>query len=261
MNPFLKFAGGKRRQVPIIKEYLPKTFNDYYEPFLGGGALFFDLCPKNAYLSDINTKLMCTYRMVRDKLPLVKGYLRKLVNTEDCYYRIRENNFEMGPETQRAAEFIYVNKVCFNGLYRENKSGQFNVSFGKYANPIICNDEMLNAASKALQGIRLSCGDFIQALDGVRKGSIVYLDPPYIPLTATSFTNYTSTGFGLNDHIRLRDYAATLRKRGVKVILSNSSSNLTKELYADWSRQAISAPRSINSKGDERDNVTELLIY
>lgn len=263
-KPFVKWAGGKRKLVPAIREVMPKQFNYYYEPFVGGGALFFALEPKRAVLSDINLKLMNTFAGVRDDVGSVITALRKLKNNKTCYLRIRERNFECGTAAQRAAEFIYCNKIGFNGLYRVNRSGQFNVPFGRYENPTICDEDNLRAASRALQGVELLMRSFKAVEIHASAGDFVYFDPPYAPLSATSnFTAFDAEGFGDAEQTELRDVALKLKQRGVSVVLSNSSAPMIRELYSPrhWKIREVEQARAINSKSDRRGKVTELLIY
>jgi len=263
-KPFVKWAGSKRRLVPLIRELMPKQFNVYHEPFVGGGALFFNTLPKHAELSDINAKLINTYFAIQKDVEAVIKALKPFRYDKAMYLRIRERNFAQGSGIQRAAEFIYCNRTCFNGLYRENSSGQFNVPFGQYTNPIICDEPNLRAASYALKGVGLHVEPFEKVLGRAKKGDFVYFDPPYAPISDTSdFTGFSKEGFGDEDQKRLRDVALALKARGVAVVVSNSSADIIRKLYGrrEFTIREIKAARAINSVGDKRGAVTELLIY
>jgi len=263
-KPFVKWAGGKRKIVPLIRELMPKHFATYHEPFVGGGALFFDLMPKHAELSDINKKLITAYRAIRDDVEGVIRAMKPLKYELKTYMRVRERNFEAGTPTQRAAEFIYCNKTGFNGMYRENRDGQFNIPFGRYENPTICDAANLRAVARALKGVVLQDEAFGRVLKRAKKGDFVYFDPPYAPVSKTSdFTAFSKEGFGDDDQKHLRDVALELKKQGVAVVVSNSSAPIIRELYGrrEFKIREISAARAINSVAEKRGNVTELLIY
>jgi len=259
----IKCVGGKRRLVPAIRELLPASFGTYYEPFVGGGALFFDLLPERATLVDLNLKLITVYRELRDDVDAVVAHLRTLENTRECFDRIRARNFERGTYPERAAEYVFCNKVGFNGLYRENRAGQFNTPFGRYDNPTICDEENLRGVSAALRGTILLHDDYHCVERTALADDLVYLDPPYAPVSKTSnFTGYTRFGFTDEDQSNLRDLALRLKRRGVRVVLSNSDAPVIRDLYAgpDWTVREISAARAINSDAEKRGCVTELLI-
>jgi|SRR5580692_5586994 DNA adenine methylase len=263
-RPFIKCAGGKNKLVPLIKEMIPPRFGAYHEPFAGGAALFFAMQPKNAFLSDVNKELMNVYTVVRDSVSDLICYLKEYQNNREYFNNVRERNFREGNELRRAADYIYVNKVCFNGLYRVNKAGQFNVPFGKYANPTICDADNLHACSLALQGVKLCSVPYNIATSDMREGDFCYIDSPYEPVSSTSsFTAYQPGSFTTEDQLRLSKVALALKQRGVFVLLSNSSAPIIYQLYPkpDWTIREIHAKRSINSDGDKRGNVTELLIY
>jgi len=265
----LKWAGGKTKLLSQYQPYLPQGWSRYHEPFLGGGALFFRLqmgenAPAVARLTDVNPELINVYRCVRDRLGPVIALLEihQLRHSKDYYYDLRAQH-EL-PPVERAARFIYLNKTCFNGLYRENRKGRFNVPMGRYKNPGICNIEMLTAASDALQRCEIERADFTNILDHAQgKQDFVYLDPPYVPISPTSnFTSYSRDAFGAAQHEQLRDICLTLARRGVRVMLSNSNCEFVQELYGDraFQRYEITAARSINSKAKNRGKITELLI-
>jgi DNA adenine methylase len=265
-RPFIKWAGGKRQLLPYLLKHRPKTYGSYFEPFLGGGALFFALRPTKAVLSDVNERLIRTYRGVRDDVDSVIARLKKYKPrpTADDFYRVRSEPADSGTDAQVAAWFIYLNKTAFNGLYRVNRDNQFNVPFGRYASPNTCDEATLRACSAALRGVDLRLEDFESVVSKAKAGDFVYFDPPYVPLSATSsFTSYTSDGFGTKDQTRLRDVARKLKQRRVHVLLSNSSAAAVAELYADafgFERIPVPATRSVNSKADARGAIVELLI-
>ncbi len=263
--PFLKWAGGKQRLLGQYKPYFPQadTIGHYYEPFIGSAAVFFHQQYPQATLSDQNEKLIEAYQMVRDNLDQVIAALQPHRNEAEYYYTMRaQNPADLAPAA-RAARLIFLNKTCYNGLYRENSKGKFNVPFGRYKNPKICDEARLRAASAALQGVEVRVADFSETVETAVAGDFVYFDPPYVPLSATSnFTSYNKKGFGRTDQERLAETVAQLTKRGVKVMLSNSSAPLVYDLYGRSAYQLIDiqARRNINSKAGRRGPVKELLI-
>jgi DNA adenine methylase len=269
-RPPVKWAGGKRRLLPEIFRCVPSSFlqgvasntANYYEPFAGGAALFFALPRVSAVLGDANGKLINTYKAIRDDVAGVIAHLMKHPNDKAHYYAVRARNFNVGSAAERAAEFLFTNRVGYNGLYRENKAGEFNVPYGDNANATVCDSDNLRAASAALQGVSIVRGDFADTVSDAAPGDFVYFDPPYAPLSATStFTGYVSHGFTAHDQVRLRDVAVELKQRGVSLLISNSSAPLIRELYAvGFEVHEVKAPRSINSKVSGRGAVTELLI-
>lgn len=263
-KPPLKWVGGKSALLPQILPNLPAKIGTYYEPFLGGGAVFFALAAegrfKRARLADMNRELVDTYLALASDPEAVIRHLSKHVYDKDYYYSVRASR----PTSLagRAARVIYLNRTCFNGLYRVNRKGEFNVPFGRYTNPTICDEENLRAVSAALRSntIVATC-DFDLAVKEARKGDTAYFDPPYAPLSKTSsFTSFTQGGFGTDAQVRLRDCFAALDARGVHVLLSNSDTPLVRELYRGFKIRKVEAPRRVNSKGGKRGNVTELLI-
>ncbi|MCP5094405.1 MAG: DNA adenine methylase [Chloroflexi bacterium] len=264
--PFLKWAGGKRRLLKQYAPYFPSinSINHYYEPFIGSGAVFFHLRPVNATLSDRNGRLIELYQMIQSNVEGVIAALKPHQNELDYFYSIRAQDPQQLTAVQRAARLIYLNKTCYNGLYRENRRGQFNVPFGRYVNPAICDEDRLRAASAALHGITLKAEDFADVLTHVAPDDFVYLDPPYVPLSLTSsFTSYNQHGFGEADQHRLAETIGRLSDLGCRVMLSNSSAPLVYELYNNDPRyhlHEISARRNINSKANGRGPVKELLI-
>lgn len=242
---------------------MPKRFGRYHEPFLGGGALYFALQPEQASLSDYNSRLIATYSGVRDDVDTVVDTLAQWPYDKDFYLERRAEQIDGKPADQIAAWMIYLNKAGFNGLYRVNRSGQFNVPFGRYTNPKICDEPNLRACSDQLGRTRLSTGDFDRVLDETERGDFVYFDPPYVPASPTSsFTSYTSNGFNIGDQIRLRDTALELKRRGVHVLLSNSDTELVQRLYGRGFRmRPVRASRSINCQAGKRGKVGEVIVW
>lgn len=261
--PFIKWAGGKRQLLPEILPRLPAKIGTYYEPFIGGGAVFFALANERrfdcAVIADLNEDLINLYAVVRDSVEHLISVLRPMIHSEDEFYRVRD----LAPTAPvaRAARFLYLNRTCFNGLYRVNKAGKFNVPFGRYKNPTICDDIALRAASRALQSATLLVGDFAETMAGARMGDAVYLDPPYLPASATSnFAAYQAGGFGVADTVRLADACRSLRDRRVPFLVSNADTPKVRECFAGLDIVSVSARRSINSKGEKRGTVGEVLV-
>lgn len=264
-DPFLKWAGGKRQLLPRYWPYLPplSTIQRYFEPFMGSAALFFAWQPPRTTLSDANWQLVDLYDAVKNELEGVIDALAVHRNDADYFYQVRAQDPAQLTAVERAARLIFLNKTCYNGLYRENRKGQFNVPFGRYKNPTICDPKRLRAASAALQSVQLQTADFSQLLAQAGPGDFVYLDPPYVPLSATSqFTSYSRHGFDAADQRRLATAVADLTARGCKVMLSNSAAPLVYQLYDGRGYQLIPIParRQINSNGRGRGPITELLI-
>jgi len=271
-KPFLKWAGGKRALAPQILKLLPKSIDKYYEPMVGAGALFFRLATlgrfKTAKISDVNAELITTYTAIRDNLEEVLRYLQRLdsqhkgrANPESYFYNVRAMELDADDATPIAARMIYLNKTCFNGLYRVNRSGRFNAPFGRYKNPTICDTPNLTAVSAALQGVEITCQDFEAALSEISpKVDAAYLDPPYWPVKKGSFTAYTELGFDSIDQQRLGDLAHKLKKLGVRAVLSNSDVAPVHAMYRGLNVGIVSAARSINSNAAGRGKVTEVLI-
>ena len=260
-RPFLKWAGGKNRLIRQYKDYFPK-FKNYYEPFLGGGAVFFHLQPQSAVLTDINPELINAYCCVRDQVGELICLLQEhhQQHSNDYYYYMR--SLIPNREIERAARFIYLNRTCFNGLYRENSKGEFNVPIGKYKNPQICNPELLRSASAALQNVKIKERLFEYVLESANSSDdFVYFDPPYHPVSSTSyFTAYSRHSFSENDQYQLRDIFVELAGRGVKVMLSNSDCPFIRDLYSQFNFYDISAARAINSKIEKRGSIAEVLV-
>lgn len=262
-RPFVKWAGGKRRLVSQLLCHLPERIRVYHEPFVGGGALFYALRPKLAHLSDANERLVRTYQGVRDDVEGVIRHLRRYPHDENFYLKMRRMNVDDGTDAEVAAWLIYLNKTGFNGLYRVNRKNEFNVPFGAQNNPTICDEHNLRACSRQLSRTEIRREDFSAVLERADPGDVVYFDPPYMPVSvSSSFVSYTNGGFGPEDHRRLRDVALELKRRGVRVLLSNSSAPVVRELYVEhFVIEEVLAARAINSRGDRRGLVREVLIY
>ena len=260
-KPFLKWAGGKTQLLPEILARIPERFGRYHEPFIGGGAVFFALEPNRAVISDVNETLINTYRCLRDNPQGVMQHLRKHKAEEEHYYKVRAMDPAKLTPIKAAARFIYLNRTCFNGLYRVNRSGKFNVPFGRYSNPTICHTERLHAVSEALQGVDIRVQSVFDIVSRVRKGDLVYLDPPYDPLTPTaSFTSYAKSPFGKKEQADLAALFKKLHLKGAHVILSNSDTPYINELYKGFRVDKVWARRAINSRADKRGGVTEVLV-
>ena len=260
-KPFLKWVGGKTQLLPQIFELFPKNFNRYHEPFVGGGAVFFNLQPNKAILSDVNPDLIQAYQMIRDDVDSVIAELKQHRAEEAYYYSVRETDVAELSAAEAAARIIFLNKTCFNGLYRVNRRGKFNVPFGKYANPTICNEKNLRAVSDALQGVDIRLQSVFELDTRVKKNDLVYFDPPYVPVSPTaSFTSYTKQGFGEHQQRELADLFGRLVSKGAHCFLSNSDTPLVRELYKDFNIKKVYARRAINSRADRRGPVGEVIV-
>ena len=274
IKPFLRWAGGKRRLADLIIEAFPETFdaksNNYFEPFLGGGAIVFALADsnrdfgisgKNLYLNDSNPDLITTYKVVKNNVEALTKRLSRLSldTSKEAYEKIRAS--KPLDDVSKAARFIYLNKTCFNGLWRVNSKGDFNVPWGKLKKPHIYDEDHLLACSKWLKGSHLTRGDFTKSLERANRGDIVYFDPPYIPLTASAnFSKYSKDDFSIRDHERLAELISKLKKRGVCVILSNSDTSLSREIFGQvLTLRQISVNRSIAADGSSRKPVMEVI--
>jgi DNA adenine methylase len=265
-SPVIKWVGGKSKLLPELTARLPDRFERYFEPFAGGAALFFRVAPERAVLADGNPDLIGLYTCLRTD---VAGVIRKLehhraAHSEAHYYatRTRWNDRERAwTSADRAATFIYLNKTCFNGLWRVNRSGAFNVPIGRYTDPPICVPDALRAASRVLAPTTLRCGDYRLAVEDARRGDFVYFDPPYDPLTPTaSFTSYTADAFGPDDQRALADTARALVARGCRVMLSNSDTPFIRSLYRDFHVDRVKCARAINSNAARRGEVDEVIV-
>jgi DNA adenine methylase len=268
-RPPVKWAGGKTQLLPELRKHVPPRFDRYFEPFVGGGALYFSLAPPEAVLVDSNADLIAAYEAIASSPNLLIRLLRSADEQYaqhgiEFYYRVRDVIPHETP-LDRASRLIILNKTCFNGLYRVNKSGKFNVPAGKFKTPpTICDEENIRACSRRLQLASINCGDFEPHVQEAKRGDLCYFDPPYIPTSATAdFTSYTADGFGYDDQARLRDCAASLKRRGVTVLLSNSDTPLARRLYdcSPFKVRRVEARRAINSKGGKRGAVGELIIW
>jgi len=266
-RPFLKWAGGKTQLVDELMARMPAHFGNYHEPFLGGGALFFKLFRegkiRRARISDLNAELIDTYIAIRDYVDQVIHLLAQFPYTQAFYSYLRAQDPWKMDLPQRAARMIYLNKTGYNGLYRVNKKGEFNVPFGRYRSPNYCDAENLRAVSRALQNVVIAQAPFDTVLEYAEAGDLVYFDPPYAPLSSTSkFTAYQANGFSIEDQKRLRDICVELTRRNVNVMLSNSDTGIIRALYAQrrFIQSEVRANRAINCNGDKRGKLTELIV-
>lgn len=268
-KPFLKWVGGKRQLLPEIHKWMPSDYNNYFEPFVGGGALFFsnNIIPeKKYYLNDYNTELVNVYKIIRDNVDELIDDLKSHVNTPEYYYQIRkidrEINYNKLSNLKKASRFIFLNKTGYNGLYRVNSKNEYNVPFGRYKNPKICDSVNLKACSKKLKSINIDTGDYkAQTITRVSDNDFVYFDPPYAPASKTSdFTLYTEKGFYEKEQLALKEYCDYLTSKNVKFLLSNSNVELIKNLYKDYKIEVVMANRAINCKASGRGKIEEVLI-
>lgn len=270
LAPVLKWVGGKRQLLDEILPLIPNKISTYVEPFVGGGAVIFSLQPKKAIVNDSNEELINVYQVIKERpdelIELLHAY--ELRNNEDFFYQIRAIDRDKAEyinltNLERAARIIYLNKTCYNGLFRVNMAGEFNTPYGNYKKPNIINQTVIKALSNYFNkyDVRLICGDYKTALKGLRKGSFVYLDPPYMPISQTSsYTGYTAEGFGLEQQDELKEQCDILHKKGIRFLLSNSSHPYIHDLYNGYDIKIVSARRAINSKGNKRGEIDEVLI-
>ena len=261
-SPFLKWVGGKTSLLPELLKHVPPRLRRYHEPFVGGGALFFAVRPSRAVLSDSNGELVHCYQQVRDGVYGVLDVLARHVYERTHFEAVRALEPSRLSAAERAARFIYLNKTCFNGLWRVNRAGRFNVPFGRYKNPRFADPSSLITASHALRGVEIQHAPFEEALAKAAPGDFVYLDPPYDPVSPTaSFASYTAGGFTWEDQRRLAHACVVLNRRGVRFLLSNSATERVRELYSGFEQRIVRAPRFINSKAEGRGRVDELLVF
>ena len=269
LQPFTKWTGGKRQLLPIIKSLMPDNYNNYFEPFVGGGALFFDLSPNKAVINDFNNELINCYQQI-------KKYPQKLIellakhqenNSKEYYLKLRsadrDNRIDKMTNVERAARIMYMLRVDFNGLYRVNSKNQFNVPHGRYKNPKIVDSDLILSISQYLNSnnIKILTGDFEKAIQDVAVGDFVYFDPPYVPLSETSaFTSYTHEDFTYEDQVRLRDCFKKLDEKGAFLMLSNSSSPLVEELYKDFNIHKVEVTRTNGAKTSSRGRISEIIV-
>lgn len=268
VQPVVKWVGGKRQLLQDLVPLFPKSFRSYCEPFFGGGAVLFNLQPKQAYINDINVELVNMYLVVRDNVDRLIDMLSKHKNESGYFYKVRDWDRDksfydnLDPIT-KAARLIFLNKTCYNGLFRVNNAGEFNTPFGSHKNPNIVNAPVLRAVSHYLNTseITISSKDYCDVLDSIKSSTFVYLDPPYDPVSDTaSFTGYIKNGFNREEQIRLKQNCDKLDKRGVKFLLSNSATPFILELYSDYRMSLVHAKRAINSVGNRRGDVEEVLV-
>jgi DNA adenine methylase len=273
-SPFVKWAGGKSQLLSQFEPYFPAEFGRYIEPFVGGGAVFFHLynrgrlAGKPVFLIDRLEELINCYRVIQSQVEALIAELQRHEphkRQADYYYEVRgwdrAPDYRQRGDVERAARLIFLNHTCYNGLYRVNRRGWFNVPFGRYRNPTICDAYNLRAVSQAWQGVTLLVDDFGRCLEFAKANDLVYLDPPYHPLSETAhFTGYTLADFGVEDQRRLADLFRELDKRGCRIMLSNSCTDLVRELYAGYEQVQVQAVRAINCRGDRRGAIPELLV-
>jgi DNA adenine methylase len=264
-RPFVKWVGGKSQLWAEIQKRIPENYKSYFEPFVGGGAVFFNEQPSRAILIDINYELVNAYQVIRDEVDALIRDLQKHEHSEDYFYRIRnidrERAYAKWSPIKRASRLIYLNKTCYNGLYRVNSKGHFNTPFGRYDTPNFVDEENLRACSAALQGVEILENTFFVTEDLTTKGDFVYFDPPYMPLSKTAnFTGYAKDGFSEEKQTVLRDLCVALDRKGVKFMLSNSDVPFIRKLYKAFNLEKVLASRAINSNGSKRGKISEVLI-
>jgi modification methylase llaDCHIA len=269
LQPFTKWTGGKRQLLGELRSYMPETYGRYFEPFVGGGALFFDLAPEQAVINDFNEELINAYRQIKNNPAELINLLikHKENNSKDYYLALRsadrDGRISRMTGVERAARILYMLRVDFNGLYRVNAKNQFNVPYGRYKNPKIVNVDLLYQISEYLNenDIEILQTDFAEAVKDAQTGDFVYFDPPYIPLNETSsFTSYTHEGFSYEEQVRLRNTFKELTERGVYAMLSNSSSPLVEELYKDFNIYFVEAQRTNGAKSSSRGKISEIIV-
>lgn len=252
-KPILKWAGGKNQLLDKLKARVPRKYGQYIEPFVGGGAMFFAIRPRSGVIADSNPELVNVYRCLADKVEAVITHLKTFENSEEKFYKIRALKFSDLDKEYAAARTIYLNRTCFNGLYRVNRQGDFNVAFGRYKNPKICDQEALLSASDVLQNVKIMHGDYKDVLQETAKcGDFVFLDPPYLPISKHSFRGYTKEQFCREDHQELSNEVKRLQQIGCHVVLTNSNHPLVRELYEQHEIEVVSTRRNISSKAETR---------
>lgn len=270
-KPFLRWVGSKRQLIPQLESFFPRAFESYFEPFFGSGAVFFHLAPVTGYINDINMALSSAYQNVKNHVDELIVMLQSIEaeyqpldrdSREEYYYKKREEyNTEAAHTVRKTALLIFLNRTCFNGLYRENRKGEFNVPFGRHNRPTICDSANLREVSRVLKYVTILNGSYEQAIKAARAGDFVYLDPPYHPVNQTSsFTSYSIDDFSSDDQRKLKKVFDELTKRGCLVALSNSDTPFMRELYKGYRQETLMAARAVNANGSKRGKVTELLI-
>jgi DNA adenine methylase len=270
-KPFVKWVGGKRQLLAQFRKmnlYPPEKFDTkkhrYFEPFVGGGAVFFDLLPEKTFLSDLNAELVISYNVIKNDVESLIRSLKKYKYEKEYFLKVRAKNPKTLSDVEIASRFIYLNRTAFNGMYRVNSRGEFNVPFGKYNNPLICDADNLRKVSKALKGVQIKHQDYKAVLKHAKQGDFIYFDPPYYPVSKTaSFTAYNSHAFLDKEQIELRDTFVELHKRGCFVMLSNSDTPFINKIYSGIKGVRINkvqAGRAINSKSSGRGKITEVLV-
>lgn len=270
LSPLLKWVGGKRQLLSDIIPMIDNKCSTYVEPFIGGGAVLFSMQPKKAIINDYNHELINVYKIVRDNLDelLKLLYIHQANNSSEYYYEVRAwdrgDYLNKMSSIEKAARIIYLNKTCYNGLYRVNSAGQFNSPYGRYKNPNIVNESVLKAVSNYFKNndIDIRNGDYRDTLINLDKRSFVYLDPPYMPISSSSsFTGYTEGGFGYNRQVELKEECDKLTQQGIRFVQSNSDCDEIRELYKEYKIKTVKAKRSINSVAKKRGEINEVLIY
>ena len=266
--PVVKWVGGKRQLLPQILPLIPKRMTTYCEPFLGGGAVLFALQPKRALVNDLNQDLMTVYRVIKENADALIEHLSRHENTPEYFYRIRDLDRDKAAyaalsDVEKASRLLYLNKTCYNGLFRVNASGAFNSPYGHYRRPNIVNEQTIRGVSRYFNScdITFFSGDFAAVMEQVPKGGFVYLDPPYDPVSDTaSFTGYNKGGFGREEQVRLKECCDALTARGVKFLLSNSATPFIRELYGSYRVSLVQARRAVNSVASRRGAIEEVLV-
>lgn len=266
--PVVKWVGGKRQLLPQILPLIPKRMTAYCEPFLGGGAVLFALQPRRALVNDLNQDLITVYRVIREDADALIEHLSRHENTPEYFYRIRDldrdkDAYAALSDVEKASRLLYLNKTCYNGLFRVNASGSFNSPYGHYRRPNIVNEQTIRGVSRYFNtcDITFFSGDFAAVLEQVPEGGFVYLDPPYDPVSDTaSFTGYNKGGFGREEQVRLKECCDALTARGVKFLLSNSATPFIRELYGSYRVSIVQARRAVNSVASRRGAIEEVLV-
>ena len=266
--PVVKWVGGKRQLLPQILPLIPKRMSAYCEPFLGGGAVLFALQPRRALVNDLNQDLITVYRVIKENADALIEHLSRHENTPEYFYRIRDLDrdreaYAALSDVEKASRLLYLNKTCYNGLFRVNASGAFNSPYGHYRRPNIVNEQTIRGVSRYFNScdITFFSEDFAAVLDRVPRGGFVYLDPPYDPVSDTAnFTGYNKDGFGRSEQMRLRQCCDELNRRGVRFLLSNSATDFIKDLYRDYDIRIVKAKRAINADASKRGAIAEVLI-